>query len=179
MPELAGKWLDFGNMSLPTQHLTLARLVDFPTPLTPQNVMTKGLRWPCASMTSLRISTLRLGCRICTSESCRACFTVEATATNTHRHTGFMNMTLTSMVSRLRIWIKKHTFVMWCNRRLAAWMCSWKICRSKKKFSTSCGINVTKNWGWWRPNTIYVYIYIYVYVYIYNVPNKVLAECKF
>lgn len=64
--------------------LTLARLVDLPTPFTPQKVMTKGRRWLWASITSLRISTLRFGCRICTSESCRACFTVEATAANTH-----------------------------------------------------------------------------------------------
>lgn len=60
--------------------LTLARLVDFPTPLTPQKVMTKGLRWLRASRTSLRMSTRRLGCRIWTRESCRAPFTVEATA---------------------------------------------------------------------------------------------------
>lgn len=60
--------------------VTLARLVDLPTPFTPQKVMMKGLRWERASSTSLKMSTRRLGCRICTRESCRACFTVEATA---------------------------------------------------------------------------------------------------
>ena len=65
----------------------MARLVDLPTPLTPQKVMTKGLRWERASITSRRMSTRRLGCRICTRESCRACFTVEATAAQTHTDT--------------------------------------------------------------------------------------------
>lgn len=89
---MGGNWLtrcliyyllifQYGGQKIKDEKLALARLVDFPTPFTPQKVMTKGLRWLCASITSLRMSTLRFGCRICTSESCRACFTVEATAT--------------------------------------------------------------------------------------------------
>ena len=69
--------------------LTLARLVDLPTPLTPQKVMTKGRRWLRASRTSRRMSTRRLGCRMWTRESCKACFTVEATASDKERQGRF------------------------------------------------------------------------------------------
>lgn len=78
--------LCFQSKMICCSFITLARLVDFPTPFTPQKVMTKGLRWLWASITSRRMSTLLFGCRICTSESCRACFTVEATAANTQSH---------------------------------------------------------------------------------------------
>lgn len=78
--------LCFQSKMICCSFVTLARLVDFPTPFTPQKVMTKGLRWLWASITSRRMSTLLFGCRICTSESCRACFTVEATAANTQSH---------------------------------------------------------------------------------------------
>lgn len=85
-PTTGNKRINYTSSAFRPGPLTLARLVDFPTPLTPQKVTTKGRRWFCASMTSLRMSTLRLGCRICTNESCRASFTVEATATHTHTH---------------------------------------------------------------------------------------------
>lgn len=56
---------------------TLARLVDFPTPFTPQNTMVYG-RWDFwASITSRRISIRLLGDSNCTRASTRVLFTVD------------------------------------------------------------------------------------------------------
>ena len=55
-----------------TCELTLAKLVDLPTPLTPQKVMVKGRPWERASMASRRMSSRRLGDRTFMQASCRS-----------------------------------------------------------------------------------------------------------
>lgn len=57
--------------------LTLARLVDLPTPLTPQNVIEYGRPRRLAANASLRMSTRRRGDNICTSDSSSPDFTVD------------------------------------------------------------------------------------------------------
>lgn len=64
---------------------TLAKLVDLPTPFTPQNAMVYGLLDFLASMASLRISMRRLGDRSWTRASTRVCFTVEVIPVNVPR----------------------------------------------------------------------------------------------
>lgn len=65
--------------------VTLARFVDFPTPLTPQNVMTNGLLFCLASIASLKISILRFGTKSWTQASSRVFFTVlDIAATSNH-----------------------------------------------------------------------------------------------
>lgn len=65
--------------------VTLARLVDFPTPLTPQNVITKGRFFCLASIASLKISILRFGTKSWTQASSRVFFTVlDIAATSNH-----------------------------------------------------------------------------------------------
>ena len=50
-------------------YLTLAKLVDFPTPLTPQKVTTYGRPSTSACLALCRISIRCLGERICTNDS--------------------------------------------------------------------------------------------------------------
>ena len=57
--------------------LALARLVDFPTPLTPQKVMTYGFPPFTFPITSRRMSMRRLGLRICTKDSSMLARTVD------------------------------------------------------------------------------------------------------
>lgn len=65
--------------------VTLARLVDFPTPLTPQKVITKGRFFCLASIASLKISILRFGTKSWTQASSRVFFTVlDIAATSNH-----------------------------------------------------------------------------------------------
>ena len=63
---------------------TLARLVDFPTPLTPQKVTQYGLFCCLHSIASRKISTRLFGERIWTQDSFNVCFTVEAIPTKQH-----------------------------------------------------------------------------------------------
>ena len=59
---------------------TLARLVDLPTPLTPQNVITYGFFFCCFdNITSRNTSTRRRGDNICTNDSSKHAFTVVLT----------------------------------------------------------------------------------------------------
>ena len=65
-----------------TTRQTLARLVVFPTPLTPQNVTTYGFFLLRASNASRNMSIRLLGSSSCTQASFKACFTVDEMALN-------------------------------------------------------------------------------------------------
>ena len=64
--------------------LTLAKLVDLPTPLTPQKVITYGLLSSLAFITSLKMSTRRFGVSIFIRASSILAFTCEVTPTGWH-----------------------------------------------------------------------------------------------
>ncbi len=76
-------YLKVSQAAMSTRHLfstsqkqILARLVDLPTPLTPQNVMTYGLLLFLASRTSLMMSILRFGVSSLSKDSTKVSLTV-------------------------------------------------------------------------------------------------------